>query len=344
MNKTHCKACLVIITGWILFTGCTNQQPDQVEIDWIQVTEQAEWQPRDSAAEYAHDGKLWILGGWFTPQDSNPRDIWSSTDGSSWEMVSEKVPMEYTDLPGSLVFQNRLWLLGGRKLPGTDVTNEVWSSPDGQSWILEGHASWSPRLAPGFAVFRDKMWILGGTEDFYQNNEGTLFNDVWSSRDGKEWNLETGNASWPARTHGQAIAFDGKLWVMGGGQRAPDVVARNDVWSSEDGVHWTLVTESADWDPRLWFSLVVYRDHMWVLGGWSDVQGNFGDVWYSKDGRNWTELETETIWTPRHEHSSYVFDDKIWVAGGAAGTDNILDSEVWQLSIPEGWLENHGGR
>jgi hypothetical protein len=53
-------------------------------------------------------------------------------------------------------------------------------------------------------------------------------------------------------------------------------------WCSKDGVKLTHLTASAASAPRLWFSAVIYRDRMWVLGGWSDEHRNFGDVWYSK--------------------------------------------------------------
>ena len=159
-------------------------------------------------------------------------------------------------------------------------------------------------------------------------------NDVWSSADGKEWKLEVEHAPWSKRAHAQAVVFDDKIWVMGGGLWHPEHVAGNDVWCSEDGVNWTQVTEAAPWGPRLWFSLVVYREHMWVLGGWSKETDNYGDVWYSKDGKNWTELKSDVIWKARHELSALVFQDKIWVYGGHA---RPLNSEVWTLDIPEDW-------
>src|SRR5690606_32492562 len=128
---------------------------------------------------------------------------------------------------------------------------------------------------------------------------------VWSSADGKHWQQATADAGWSKRANGSALAFDGKLWVMGGGARNPQALPTNDVWSSPDGVHWTQVTSSAPWKPRLWFSTLVYRDRMWVLGGWSEEERNFGDVWYSTDGKHWTELTADVIWSKRHEHSAF---------------------------------------
>jgi len=306
-------------------------------LDWVQETEKAEWKPRDSHGEFVYKNHMWILGGWDTPKTPNFLDVWKSKDGKEWICKTETAPWVQSDLPVSLVFKNKMWIMGGRSLPGTECSNKVWSSTDGIEWTLvTPNAGWSPRLAPGFVVFKDRMWVLGGTSDFYNNNDTTLFNDVWSSADGKEWKLELVNAPWSKRAHGQAVVFKNKLWVMGGGLRAPEPKETNDVWCSEDGVKWTLVTKSAEWEPRIWFSSVVFRDRMWVIGGWSHKNNNFGDVWYSEDGCTWTELESDVIWTPRHELSALVFKDKIWVLGGYA---DKLNSEVWSLTIPRKWFK-----
>ncbi|MBI3948469.1 MAG: galactose oxidase [Armatimonadetes bacterium] len=304
--------------------------------DWVCVNECADWPARDSQGEFVYGGHLWILGGWFTPQTPNPRDVWKSPDGRRWTCVAREAPWEHSDLSAAMVFRGRMWFMGGRKLPGAENSNKVWSSTDGADWTLETRsAGWCPRVAPSFAVFRDRMWILGGTESFYDHSDAMVKNDVWSSADGGEWRLETAHAGWSKRAHAQAVVFNNKLWILGGGLWSPQHVAANDVWCSEDGVSWTQVTASAPWQPRLWFSVVVYRGRMWVLGGWSREHGNFGDVWYSSDGRSWTELRSPVIWKNRHEHSAFVFQDRIWVAGGYA---DALNSEVWSLTIPEGWF------
>ena len=101
------------------------------------------------------------------------------------------------------------------------------------------------------------------------------------------------------------------------------------------GVNWTQVSAAAPWAPRLWFSALVYREQIWVLGGWSKENGNFGDVWTSPDGRNWTELKAAVIWKNRHEHSAVVFQDKLWLYGGYA---EVLSNEVWSLDLPPEWF------
>jgi hypothetical protein len=303
--------------------------------DWIKVAEKAPWQPRDSQGEVVFKDKMWIFGGWFDSYKPCPRDVWNTADGKNWNLVLETAPWKHSDLPMTLVFKDRMWFLGGwynGRLPGHSAGNEAWSSVDGARWEqATPSAGWSPRLAAGAVVFKDKMWILGGCENYFFGDERSLKNDVWYSSNGKEWELATDNAGWSPRAYHHAVVFEGKIWVFGGGNYLPKHHALNDVWSSEDGVHWNLVTPSAQWEPRLWFSAVVYRDRIWVLGGWSESHDNFGDVWHSRNGKDWTELKSAVIWKSRHEHSAFVFKDRIWVAGGHA---RPLCSEVWSLYIP----------
>ena len=307
--------------------------------DWVLVTADAGWQPRDSQGELVYKDQLWIFGGWFQSYEAPPRDVWTSPDGKTWRRVAESAPWKHSDLPMSITFSNRMWIMGGwhnGRLPGHSASSQVWASTDGADWDqVTNDAEWSPRIAAALVEFEGKLWILGGTENYYFGDHKSLKNDVWSSVDGKEWTQVTESAAWSPRAYHQAVVLNNKIYLFGGGNYVPEYHALNDIWSSEDGEHWTLVSESAPWQPRLWFSAAVYRDHMWVLGGWANNPSrNCGDVWYSKDGNAWTELKSEKIWKARHEHSVFVFQDKLWVAGGHS---QPLNNEVWSLELPMGW-------
>jgi hypothetical protein len=315
-------------------TAAAQERPN-----WVRVTDNAGWQPRDSAGEAVFRDRLWLLGGWFQSFEAPPRDAWSSADGKTWRLEVKEAPWKHSDLPMTLVFNDKLWLLGGwynGRLPGHSASSEVWSSSDGVNWQqVTANAGWSPRLAAGAVVFQDKMWILGGTENYYFGDETSLKSDVWCSSDGKEWKQATAAAGWSPRAYQQAVALGERMYVLGGGNYVPQYHAKNDVWSSADGVQWREESTAAPWPPRLWFPAVVHRERMWVLGGWSNNPAkNWNDVWHSANGRDWQQLTTETIWKERHEHSAYVFQDKIWIAGGHA---QPLSSEVWSLHLPADW-------
>ncbi|MBO49737.1 MAG: galactose oxidase [Planctomycetaceae bacterium] len=305
----------------------------------VRVTEKAGWTARDSQGELVYKNRLWLFGGWMNSFEAPPRDVWSSADGKKWTQVTAKAPWIHSDLSMSLTFKNRMWFMGGwynGRLPGHSASNQVWSSTDGKVWTRATKAAgWTPRLAAALVQFKGRMWMLGGTENYYFGNKKSLKNDVWSSPDGKTWTRATDNAGWTPRAYHQAAVLGDRMFVFGGGNYVPEYEAFNDVWSSTDGVHWTRVTEKTPWHPRLWFTSVVYRNRMWVLGGWSNNPSkNWGDAWYSKDGKTWTEYKTSTTWKARHEHSAYVLGGKLWIAGGHA---RPLSSEVWSLELPDGW-------
>jgi hypothetical protein len=304
--------------------------------DWVRVTSSAEWKARDSQGELVFNKRLWILGGWFNSYEAPPRDVWSSADGKTWTEVTKSAPWIHSDLAMTLTFKHQMWKMGGwynGRLPGHSASSAVWSSRDGAKWTqVTPKAGWTPRIAAGLVEFRGRMWILGGIEDYYFGDARSLKNDVWSSADGRTWKQETADAGWSPRAYHQAVVHGGKIWIFGGGNYVPEYEARNDVWSSEDGIHWTQVTKAAPWPARLWFSAVTYRGHMWVAGGWSrEGNTNRGDVWYSNDGKNWTQLKSDVRWKERHELSMFVFHDKLWIAGGHA---KPLSNEVWSLYLP----------
>ncbi len=223
-------------------------------------------------------------------------------------------------------------LIAGCLLPLLIATAPVWGENLKKTdWnLLTDNAGWPGRDSQGEVVYKDKMWIFGGWFSSYAAPP----RDVWNTSDGKIWEQATKKAAWSPRAYHQAVVFDGKIWVCGGGNYVPRHHALNDVWCSKDGANWTKVTDAAQWGPRLWFSALVYRDRMWVIGGWSKKTDNYGDVWHCRDGKNWRQLQSDIVWKSRHEHSALVFQDKIWVMGGYPRPK--LSNEVWSLYIPPG--------
>lgn len=342
MRRQVCAVILLTFVansfGWLLAQPLNAA--DKVAPDWVRVTEKAGWQPRDSQGEVVFRDKLWIFGGWFNSFAAPPRDVWNSADGKTWKLVEKSAAWKHSDLSMSVVFKDRMWFMGGwynGRLDGHSASNMVWSSTDGVKWEqVTAKAGWSPRIASALVVFRDKMWIIGGTENYYFGDDKSPKNDVWSSTDGREWKLATANAPWAPRAYHQAAVLNDRIYVFGGGNYVPKYNAFNDVWSSADGVTWKQETKAAPWHARLWFPAVVYRDRMWVTGGWSNNPStNWGDVWYSKNGRDWKQFKSKVIWKERHEHSAFVFQDRIFIAGGHA---RPLSSEVWSLHIPKDWF------
>ena len=302
----------------------------------------APWAPRDSAGEAGLGNQLFIMGGWETSFGPARRDVWSSPDGISWSEVTAQAPWTHSDVPMGIAFNGRLWMMGGYdlgRLSGATASNEIWSSADGANWTLEAIAPWSERLGAGLVVLNGRMWIIGGLDRYFDGTQQSLRNDVWSSADGRTWTAATLNAPWAPRAFFNALAWNGRIYIFGGGNYFPQFEQRNDVWSSADGAEWRRETARAEWLPRIWAAAVVYRDRMWLLGGHGRTEPNdpgtafnLNDVWTSTDGVRWTKILSPDIWTPRHEMSAWVLNDTIVVAAGFDGSQ--LKSEVWTLRLP----------
>jgi len=317
-----------------LILPASGQTP---KLAWQLETQHAHWQARDSQGEVVFKKKLWIMGGWFNSFEAPPRDVWNSKDGKEWQLITNNAPWKHSDLPFTAVFKNSMWLMGGwynGRLPGHSASSEVWHSKNGKDWKLAtDKPGWTPRAAAVTVIFKGKMLVLGGTENYYFGDSSSLKSDVWATSDGNNWQLLTNKAPWPPRAYHQAVVHNNRIYVMGGGNYVPEYKAYNDVWSSADGITWVKETARAPWHERIWFSSVVYRGRIWVIGGWSNnPYKNWSDLWYSENGKDWHELKTDPGWRERHELSAYVFQDKIWIAGGMVPP---LVNDVWSLYLPK---------
>jgi hypothetical protein len=205
-------------------------------------------------------------------------------------------------------------------------------------------APWQGRDSHAVVVYKNKIWLMGGvdgTKRFispgnidYGNAQH--FSDVWSSEDGKNWQLVLDKAPWGDRRSMQTVDFKGKMWLMGGW--GPEIGYKNNIWSSENGKNWKLEIASAAWPAREGHQLVVFEDKIWLIGGVKYAgQQVFNDVWSSDDGINWTEATKNAGWAPRWDFSSTVFDNKLWVIGGMAFGDKIF-KDVWSSEDGVTWL------
>lgn len=286
--------------------------------DWRKLSAAAPWVPRDSAGELVFRNRMWLLGG-YTPELTS--DVWASSNGIDW-IRAGAVPTEAgINVPVAFTLADRLWVAAN--------DGKLFSSPDGASWSLElADPPWGGRYCAGCTVHAGRAWVLGGLRG------ERAYNDVWSSADGRHWVQETAEAAWsPRQLFGNVVSHAGRLWVVGGGiSRYEPFRSYRDVFCSEDGRKWTQVLDEAPWPGRIWSSCAVYRDRIWLLGGFRSqpTWNNWNDVWYSPDGVAWRSLETEHAWSPRHEISTYAFGDALWVVGGNAWP---LQNDVWQLRI-----------
>ena len=309
---------------------------DRCGYEWTCVTEHAVFAARDGAGALAYNDRMWLLGGWnpgdkvHFPHICNS-EVWSSTDGATWELEALASAWEGRHTAGYAVHDGRMWIVAGDCNQG-HYQNDVWCSSDGVQWELVcERVPWAQRALHHTVAFAGMLWVMGGqTMPAYAGERERFYNDVWCSGDGMDWSCVTEHAPWPHRGMiGGSAVLGGRMWLLGGGTydtpSTPERLFYNDVWSTADGVHWQCHIEHAPWAPRQYHDIAVFDAKLWVLEGYNRDSGNRCDVWFSPDGVGWQELP-ETPWAPRHAASIFVYDDALWVVAG-----NNMEPDVWRL-------------
>lgn len=134
-----------------------------------------------------------------------------------------------------------------------------------------------------------------------------------------------------------ALLLHGGLPAMNSGAAADEATVKpaKRTWD------WKLETAAAAWRPRDSSGELVFRDRLWILGGWFD---SFSppprDVWSSPDGVMWEEVQHEAPWRYSDLPMTITFRDRMWLMGG--WTNGRLEghgatSEVWASEDGRAW-------
>ena len=115
---------------------------------------------------------------------------------------------------------------------------------------------------------------------------------------------------------------------------------------------WTEVTDSAAFAPRDGAGALVYKDKMWLIGGWHPrdkvhfprICNN--EVWCSEDGEHWElvkpntflddTFDSEADWEGRHTAGYAVHQDKMWIVGGDVNQGHY-QFDVWNSEDGANW-------
>lgn len=113
------------------------------------------------------------------------------------------------------------------------------------------------------------------------------------------------------------------------------------------GYEWTCVTENAAFAARDGAGALVFKDRMWLLGGWNPYDpAHFpsicnSEVWSSTDGAVWTLENPQAAWEGRHTAGYVVHDDRMWVVGGDANQHHY-QNDVWSSDDGAHWRVVNG--
>jgi len=230
--------------------------------------------------------------------------------------------------------KNYLGVFGGD--PITDISDSALTDYlvefAGKSVQVDVVGEGFPRLSHHQAlIFNDQMWVFGG------QNGASISNAILTSSNGISWNNRDNSNGFPGRQEHQVILFKDRLWLIGGygyvdrDTYTTDVLS--DVWSSEDGIAWERVLESAPFEGRRKHKVVSFEGKLWLMGGENIKGTGLTDLWSSNDGVNWTLENIDVVGEKLYNHELTVFDNKIWM---------VNFNSVWSSINGVDWVKSPG--
>jgi len=295
--------------------------------------------------------RYWVIGGASPRLPSatpttihDPRsDIWSSRDGKTWRLETTTATFGSRWLHKTLVYHDAIWVLGGSAQNTGVGTREVWRSEDGLNYTQIGGPSPLPTIpwtaSTAAIVFNDAMWfVVNGTS--------------YSSTDGITWTQRSAVGAIDGgipREYASFNVYNNKLWYIGGARvqlvnpGPPATFARtaqNDVWSSSDGITWTLVSApgAAPFAARQQHAGFVVGNKLWVFGGQRVNGGPPGpppnDAWTTTDGVTWTQAALDTFMVNSWLQGVVQEPNRVTFIGGII---RAYSNKAWTTTDGENW-------
>ncbi|MEQ1564992.1 MAG: IPT/TIG domain-containing protein [Myxococcota bacterium] len=218
---------------------------------------------------------------------------------------------------------------------------------DAAATLADAVEAWSPAELPGARLF-DASWGV----------------EVGSAVTGYEWQRLTAelHPDWRVRD-GHTVTWvpsEGRFVMVGGwngeqepvgfspvppGTAYPPENTTDEVWSSPDGVRWTLELphQNGAFERRHAHNTPLWNDRLWMIGG-DGHQGFYNhDVVSSADGLTWTVEVAEPPWSERALQVSGVYDGKLWMVGGqdlfGYPSEYTYHNDVWSSEDGVNWTE-----
>lgn len=105
---------------------------------------------------------------------------------------------------------------------------------------------------------------------------------------------------------------------------------------------WIKINENAEFAPRDGAGALVFKNKMWLLGGWNPSDKvHFpkicnSEVWSSMDGKEWKLENPQAAWEGRHTAGYVFFKNAMWIIGGDANQRHY-QNDVWKSSDGINW-------
>ncbi|RZS93439.1 hypothetical protein [Aquimarina brevivitae] len=187
---------------------------------------------------------------------------------------------------GMAVFNDKMWVIGGRNEADTPL-DDIWSSTNGTNWTNEGSLSFGAIYGHKLIAFNGKLWIYGGIV------AGVLSNAIYSSSDGVIWDIETGTTPFTQYQSSRFTVFEDRIYrIAGYDASVEDLSEERNVYSSADGLNWTLETENHRFETKFGFLVETFNNSIYGIEPNPSTDIAEINIRSSNDGVNWSATTT----------------------------------------------------
>ncbi len=246
-----------------------------------------------------------------------------------WAMATNTAGFTQRTGHAAFVYNDQMWVVGGSVY--SVALSDIWASTNGTNWNFVANSTFYGRSSMRVVVLSNRFVMIGGSSNIVK------FGDILTTSDGLTWTSNL--APFSARSSFGAHYFQGKIWVFCGA--TADTYQTNDVWCSEDGSNWTIARTNIGFGGRFAFASVVFRNAIWLMGGYSSPTNGSGgtqatnEVWFTTNGTEWQRANQAAPFGNRTGCRAEVFRDQIWLVGGYIGTNYTND--VWTSKDGTNW-------
>jgi len=269
------------ITSFTMGADIVNTAPGYADMDGVM-------------SFYNDNGRLINVGGW-KGVGLHHNEVWySDNNGLTWTQAanaafSARHAFGYARQGGFF------YIVGGDQydVPGQ---TEVWKSAttDGLTWTLvTASAAFGVRIGGGVASDGTNLYLFGGQASLAST---TPLQDAWKSTDnGVTWTNICTSCGKPSGYNWNMVKYwKGKFWWVGGVNNATNTYFKT-VWSSSDGITWTVHPDLPIVDGISFSNIFVKDNQLWLYGGYSPTLTNTNYLYYTEDGQTWHNQTTDEI-------------------------------------------------
>ena len=259
-----------------------------------------------------HNGRMYVLGGART----KAADIYGNPAEQNWGMATISAWRSFSTADG-VTFECDTVASTYTYVHYSGETRVIATS-DAASLLGSAHLN--------AVSFNGKLFIQGGYSPMYGMWQGVRCYEA--SEDGKNWEAidavgtgEDASTDVHLRLGNALFVYNNKMWCLGGFTNFISATnMKNSVWSSEDGVNWTMEVDTVKGFSNIVEPKVLATEEAVYLFGGMFADGTTSTVsnkiYRSTDCINWEEVETPETFTARRHIAGVAQGNSAWLFGG----------------------------